>query len=251
MGSPSPRPSPASPAGPVSPVTLGALVLVLCALVAATFDGARWTAAEEQVERPSTAEQAGAADRADEATQQQEPASEADDDERWLPWVPPVAVLLLVPAALVLALAVLVFARLRFVRRRRQLSGRLGPRRTPAPGPEPPPQDEEAGIPEALDESARALAMGSPRNAIVAAWVRLEQAVAGEHFAHHPEETPTELVRRVVASYHLDRESEAIDRLATLYREARFSTHPITEDHRAEASDCLRRLLGSLRTEAR
>ena len=90
---------------------------------------------------------------------------------------------------------------------------------------------------------------GSPRNAIVATWVRLEQAVEGEWFPHRPEETPSELVERALSSYHLD--GDAIRRLAALYREARFSTHPVTEDHRLEAADCLRRLLATIGSAAR
>ncbi|KAA1418607.1 DUF4129 domain-containing protein [Nocardioides humilatus] len=246
MGPPSPRPA------SHGALTMGALVLVLCALVATTFDGARWTASEDRVD-PSAAAEQDDADRADETQQQEQPRSDDGGDDRWLPWAPPISALLLVPAAVIFAVALLVFARLRLVRRRRQLSRRIGSRRTPLPEAEPPPEDEEAGLSEALDESARMLGEGSPRNAIVAAWVRLEQAVEGEHFAHRPEETPTELVARVVASYRLDGAAEegAIRRLAALYREARFSTHPVTEDHRAEAADCLRRLLASLRTGAR
>ena len=231
---------------PHSSLAPGVLVLVLCALVAATFDGPRWSTAHPGDDRPVATQQHHRGDRADESAEQ---AQQEQGDDQWVPWAPPVDLLLLVPAALVLGTALVVLARLRLVRRRRQLTGRSGARRAPVPGTESPPEEEEVGLPEALDASARVLGEGSPRNAIVAAWVLLEQAVESERFHHRPEETPSELVERVVSSYHLD--ADAISRLAALYREARFSTHAVTEEHRAEAADCLRRLLTSLRAGAR
>lgn len=234
----------------LSPIALGSLVLVLCALVAATFDGPRWTDLGRGTERLPVAEQeqrdrSGAA--AEPRPEQSEPAE--DDDEPWLPWVPPLDLLLLVPTALVFGVALLVVARLRLVRRRRQLTGRVGVRHGPVPDPGRPSEDEESGLSEALDEVARSIRSGTPRNAIVAAWVRLEQAVEGDHFPHRPEETPSELVERALASYHLD--AAAIRRLAALYREARFSRHPLTEQHRQEAASCLEALLATLGARAR
>lgn len=234
-----------------NPLTLGALVLILCALVAATWDGPRGLGLERDEEQPAVTED-------DDRPQPEERRAAEDsrepqddeDDEPWVPWVPPVDLLLLVPSALVLGAALLVLARLRVVRRRRRLSGQVGVRRVPVPEAEPPPDEPEGpGLPAALDEGARAIGEGSPRNAIVAAWVRLEQAIEGEHFPHRPEETPSELVERALAAYDLDR--EAIARLAALYREARFSSHPVTEGHRAEAAECLRRLLAALGARAR
>ena len=158
--------------------------------------------------------------------------------------MPPLDLLLLVPTALIFGVALLVLARLRLVRRRRQLSRRAGPRASLGAGDELPLLEEEPGLTTALDEGSRSIGEGSPRNAIVATWVRLEQAVEGERFPHRPEETPSELVERALSSYHLD--GDAIHRLAALYREARFSTHPVTEDHRLEAAECLRRLLATI-----
>ena len=231
-----------------SPLALGALVLVLCALVAATFDGPRWTDLQRGDDRSSTStadqDHPRADDRAAEASE-----SAQDDDEPWLPWVPPLDLLVLVPSALVLGLALLVLSRLRLVRRRRQLTRRAGPRASLAAGDELPIDEDEPGLTDALDEGTRTIGEGSPRNAIVAAWVRLEQAVEGERFPHRPEETPSELVERALSSYLLD--GDAIHRLAALYREARFSKHPVTEEHRREASECLTRLLATIGSGAR
>lgn len=230
------------------PIVVGALVLVLCALVAATFDGPRWTGFERAEQPPaSTPDGAPAEDDPEPATDDSPPAE--DDDEPWLPWVPRLDLLLLVPSALIFGVALLVLARLRLRRRRRQLTGQVGPRHSPMLGPEAPADDEESGLAEALDEVSRTIGEGPPRNAIVAAWVRLERAIEGARFPHRPEETPSELVERALASYRLD--TEAIRRLAALYREARFSTHRITESQRDEAAACLRRLLASLGSGAR
>lgn len=230
------------------PVAVGVLVLVLCALVAATFDGPRWPGLRDEPERVSTSEEAASPQDPDDPAPAEDRRSSPDDDEPWLPWVPPLDLLLLVPAALVLGVALLVAARLRLVRRRRRLTGRAGPRHSPAPSG-PPPVEEDLDVPEALDEGARTIGEGAPRNAIVATWLRLERAVESDRFPHRPEETPSELVERALASYRLD--GTAIRRLAALYREARFSAHPVTEDHRAEAADCLRRLLAALGSGAR
>ncbi|KAA1425605.1 DUF4129 domain-containing protein [Nocardioides antri] len=237
MGPDSPRPS------THGAVALGALVLLLCALVAATFNGPSRVGLERDDDRSRVVEEGDSRERADQRSDPEDGQPEPDD-EPWLPWLPPADLLLLVPSALIFGAALLVLARLRVVRRRRRLTGRVGVRHSPVTEVAPPDEAEEPALPGALDEGARGIGEGSPRNAIVATWVRLEQAVESEHFPHRPAETPSELVERALASYHLD--AEAIERLAALYREARFSRHPVTEEHRAEAAACLRRLLATL-----
>jgi hypothetical protein len=78
---------------------------------------------------------------------------------------------------------------------------------------------------------------GEPRNAIVAAWHRFE--VQGERagVARHPSETSSEYAVRILDLVEAD--SGAVQRLAVLYREARFSEHQITEEHRATALEAL------------
>ena len=243
MGTNSPAPS------RNSPITLGALVLVLCALVATTFDGPRWDDLRRGDDPPTVTEGDRTADGPEQAAPEEESQPPQDDAEPWLPWAPPADLLLILPAALVLGVALVVLARLRLVRRRKQLRGRIGVRTglVPDTGPRGD-EDVDEDLPEALDEGARTIGEGSPRNAIVATWVRLERAVESERFPHKPEETPSELVERALAAYRLD--GDAIRRLAELYREARFSVHPVTEEHRAEAADCLRRLLGTIGTRS-
>lgn len=235
MGTPTPDPS------RHGTFALGALLLVFCALVAATFEGPRWAGLDGDDDRPAVAEDPPSPEPRDETAAEESPPPQ-EDDEPWLPWVPPLDLVLVLSAALVFGVALVVVSRLRLVRRRRQLSRRIGPRTSLAAGDEPPPDEGEPSILEAMDGSAQAIGEGSPRNAIVATWVRLERAVESARFPHRPEETPQELVERAVAAYDFD--EDAIRRLAALYREARFSAHPVTEEHRVEAAACLRRLLG-------
>jgi hypothetical protein len=85
---------------------------------------------------------------------------------------------------------------------------------------------------------------GEPRNAIVSAWHRFE--VQGERAGvpRRASETSSEYAIRVLDLVEAD--GGAVNRLAELYREARFSDHPITEDHRCQALDALATIRGSL-----
>ena len=89
---------------------------------------------------------------------------------------------------------------------------------------------------------------GDPRNAIVAAWHRFE--VQGERagVARRPSETSSEYGLRILDLAEAD--GGSVNRLAELYREARFSEHPITEEHRAQALAALADIRHSLRVQA-
>ncbi len=234
-----------------TPLLLGALVLSLGALVAATSDGLGGPGAsvgieERSGERDEETVDGEAAEESDDAPE----AGDADeqDDDKVLPWLPPFDLVLPLVVAAVFAIALATALRLRLLfRRRRDLPD---PRRG-APGATPPDEPDE---PDSAEEVAGAVAHGlglldegTPRNAIVAAWEHLERAAVSERFAHRPADTPTEFVQHALASYLLD--AAAIERLANRYREARFSEHPVTEEHRAEARACLETLLGQLRKE--
>ncbi|MGH3501201.1 MAG: DUF4129 domain-containing protein [Nocardioidaceae bacterium] len=99
-------------------------------------------------------------------------------------------------------------------------------------------------VPDRLRETAeaqlRALRTGSPRNAIVECWLRLEEAVAEAGLDVPPAETSMELTERVLSSYVVD--DRSIRDLARLYREARFSEHRLGEEHRESAVSALQRL---------
>jgi hypothetical protein len=92
-------------------------------------------------------------------------------------------------------------------------------------------------LPDELVESAVArlalLRAGEPRNAIVACWVDLEESASAAGLPRHPSETAAEYTIRVLHTW--DIAPAALGGLAELYREARYSRHPLTEHHRAEA----------------
>jgi hypothetical protein len=97
-------------------------------------------------------------------------------------------------------------------------------------------------------EQDSVLREGDPRNAIVAAWLRFEVQGESAGVGRRPWETSSEYAIRILDLVAAD--SGAVNRLATLYREARFSEHPITEDHRAAALDALVAIRRSLAVRA-
>ena len=111
--------------------------------------------------------------------------------------------------------------------------------------------DQEAVdvLPEALLEGAlegeQLLARGTPANAVIAAWVALEDAVRNAGVRDDDSRTSAELVTSVLRSYRVDR--TPLDTLAALYREARFSSHPVAEEQRATARDALLQVQADLR----
>jgi Domain of unknown function (DUF4129) len=100
--------------------------------------------------------------------------------------------------------------------------------------------DVAAAIVDEATAQRATLQTGSPRNAIVQCWLRLERDVASVGLQRHPADTSAEFTQRVLARYSVD--SRAIGELAALYREARFSTHPLDESARVAALDALDRL---------
>ena len=119
--------------------------------------------------------------------------------------------------------------------------------------PAPPPTVEAEPLPETRAAEAlvadaehrlTALEEGDPRNGIVRCWMRLEDAVADAGLPRSPHETSAEFTVRVL--HVLDLDPRAIGQLAALYREARFSEHPLTENARSAARDALARLQDDL-----
>ena len=81
------------------------------------------------------------------------------------------------------------------------------------------------------------VAAESPRNAVVACWHRFETQAAAAGVARRPWETSSEYTMRVLDL--VDAHQPAVSRLGSLYREARFSEHELTEAHRQEALEAL------------
>jgi hypothetical protein len=82
-----------------------------------------------------------------------------------------------------------------------------------------------------------ALLGGTPRNGIVECWHRFEVQAAAAGLARHPWETSSEFTLRMLDLVGAD--TSAVQRLAGLYREARFSEHEVGEDVRQRALEAL------------
>ena len=165
-----------------------------------------------------TAEDTGAATRAaaEDTTEYAEETQAADLAKVW--WV-------LGGIALTLLLAVVVVLAIRANRRRRHAAPPESAREAP---------DRALLTDRRAAHQARMLREGSPREAIIATWLDLERLVAAAGVPRRPSETSSELVVRVLD----DREvpAAALTDLAALFREARFSTHELTEALRERAA---------------
>ena len=226
-------------------------MLLMAALVATTSDGPAWLDANtpprlEAPDRP----------RSDEPGSREDPVgndspvvvdSAQDSGGGPTAFTRTITIVILVLALVIGGVAVT--AGLRAVVRRRTLDAatRRGITHESELEPDADPPDVLA---HEIARGLRSASEGSPRNAIVATWIRLEEATVAAGFEPHDWETPAEFVRRALTTYAVDEHD--IGRLADLYREARFSEHRITEAHRDEAIGCLRRLRGQLtRVDAR
>ena len=105
-------------------------------------------------------------------------------------------------------------------------------------------KDEVEGpmLPDVLLAGVRAseaqLDRGTSGEAVINAWLTLERTAVAIGVDDDRSRTPAELVATLLAGQDVDR--PAIERLAELYREARFSTHPVREDQREAAREALR-----------
>jgi hypothetical protein len=79
--------------------------------------------------------------------------------------------------------------------------------------------------------------IADPNNAIVAAWLALEEAAAASGVHREPAETPTEFTVDVLAA--TDADPDATRELLALYHRARFSAAGVTRTDVAAASRCL------------
>lgn len=143
-----------------------------------------------------------------------------------------------------LALAVFLLAQARELWRRRLRSS--GERESSDFATLDEPARLAAAITEDATEQDHLLMDGEPRNAIVAAWLRFEVQGASAGLPRESWETSAEYALRILDAVAAD--AGAVNRLAGIYREARFSQHPITEDHRTgaiEALAAIRRSLGA------
>lgn len=86
---------------------------------------------------------------------------------------------------------------------------------------------------------------GDPGDAVIAAWLVLEQTAAEAGSARAAHQTPTEFAASVLASHDVD--TGALDRLRALYQRARFGTDVVvTEADVAAATEALETLVDEL-----
>ncbi len=118
------------------------------------------------------------------------------------------------------------------------------PRRAPGPPAEPAPDDLARRVSDTLGATLSGLSGGHIRDAVLLCWHRLEQAVDSAGLRRVPADTSSELVERLLATLPLS--EQPLRRLAALYREARFSSHPISEQTVTQARADLARLRSEL-----
>ncbi|MEV4344407.1 DUF4129 domain-containing protein [Actinoplanes sp. NPDC049596] len=83
-----------------------------------------------------------------------------------------------------------------------------------------------------------------PRRAVIACWVRLEQAAAAAGTPRHPGDSPTDLVGRLLNEQQVD--AGVLAALLEVYRQARYATHTVDDQMRRQAREALQRLRADL-----
>jgi hypothetical protein len=115
------------------------------------------------------------------------------------------------------------------------------------------PADDEPDAPALRRGIAEALQiLGSerePRDAIVKAWLGLQESAEDAGIVRRPSETPTEFTGRILGRVTSDRESVAV--VLQLYLRIRFGDHAATEADVVRVRAALTRLAESWKAEAR
>jgi Domain of unknown function (DUF4129) len=88
-------------------------------------------------------------------------------------------------------------------------------------------------------------AEADPRKAVIAAYARLERALAAYGLPRRPSEAPEEYVARILGDLEVG--SASVQRLTALYERAKFSQHDVDEGMKIEAIDTLEELRTELR----
>lgn len=163
----------------------------------------------------------------------------APDAAKGLPdWIGTAALAVLLVAALVIV-ALVVWALVRDqMRRQARRTGRRAPGAVPARTAEDLVAALDAGL-EELSDTDR-----DPRRAVIACWVRLEQAAAAAGTPRHPGDSPTDLVGRLLREQQVD--GGVLAALLAVYRQARYATHTVDDQMRSQARSALERLRADL-----
>jgi hypothetical protein len=172
-----------------------------------------------------------------------QPGDVSADREAGLPeWITTLAAALCVLAVLAVV-GLLLFTLIRDIQRRRS-------RAMPAEEVGRPPARAAADVVAALDAGLVDLSDtdADPRRAVIACWVRLEQAAAAAGTARQIGDSPTDLVTRLLLGHEIS--GDLLAALAHVYREARYATHTVDERMRIEARSALQRLRAELTADA-
>jgi Domain of unknown function (DUF4129) len=154
------------------------------------------------------------------------------------PWVMPVIIAAAVLIGIVLLMVLLgavVHTGSRF--RRRSLRARV---------PAKPNADVGAEVVAALDAGLQELdeTDSDPRRAVIACWVRLENAAGAAGTRRLPGDTSTDLVLRLLTGHSLS--EPVLTGFADVYRRARYASHEVDETMREQAKAALGRLRDEL-----
>ncbi|MFE6887899.1 DUF4129 domain-containing protein [Streptomyces sp. NPDC057694] len=97
-----------------------------------------------------------------------------------------------------------------------------------------------------IGEGRRALADGTDaRAAVIACYAAMEEALAASGVPRHASDSPADLLTR--ASRAGLAAGTAASRLTALFREARYSSHPMDDSRRVAAAEALEEIAGPLR----
>lgn len=166
-----------------------------------------------------------------------EPVAAAETSE--LPgWLAPLAAGLCVAVVLVIVAAVAWTFLRDTLRKRRGKVVYRDERRAPPVGAEDVVAALDAGLVDLSDADA------DPRRAVIACWLRLEQAAAAAGTPRRPADSPTDLVGRLLQAH--DVSADVLAALADVYREARYATHTVDDRMRVQARSALQRIRGEL-----
>jgi uncharacterized protein DUF4129 len=88
-----------------------------------------------------------------------------------------------------------------------------------------------------------------PRRAVIAAYARLEHALAASGLPRRPAETAEEYIVRILS--RLEVEADPVRKLTDLFEHAKFSQHPVDSTMKDEAIGALAQIRDELRAAAR
>ncbi|MGW5169851.1 DUF4129 domain-containing protein [Streptomyces nodosus] len=110
--------------------------------------------------------------------------------------------------------------------------------------------DEQERLAQAVDSGQRALLDGTDtRAAVIACYAAMEESLADSGVARRASDSPQDLLERAVDGGLPARAAAA--ELTALFREARYSTHPMDGGHRDRAAAALDEIAHGLRSAAR